>query len=145
MQRQDPAERPGDALQLQKRRRPAAGRGNRPRPGSRDPIEAIAERYLRVTCACMTPNTQRFTDLERLARDFAVDGVLDLSWQFCQPFELESHRVKELVCDRLGLPFLHVVTDYSQSDIGQLHVRIEGFLEQIAVRRHASPIATGTP
>lgn len=105
---------------------------------TKDPIQAIAERYLRVTCACMTPNTQRFTDLERLIQDFEVDGVLDLTWQFCQPFEIESHRVKELVRGKFGLPFLHVVTDYSQSDIGQLRVRVEGFLEQIAVRKRAA-------
>jgi len=96
-----------------------------------DPIVAIAERYLRVTCACMTPNTQRFSDLERLAKEFRVDGVIDLSWQFCQPFEIESYRVGELDRDRLGLPFLHVVTDYSQSDTGQLRVRIEAFMEQV--------------
>jgi benzoyl-CoA reductase/2-hydroxyglutaryl-CoA dehydratase subunit BcrC/BadD/HgdB len=100
-----------------------------------DPIEAIAGRYLQVTCACMTPNAQRLADLERLIDEFRIDGVIDLAWQFCQPFEIESYRVKELVRDQLGLPFLHVVTDYSQSDTEQLRVRIEGFMEQIAVRK----------
>jgi len=104
---------------------------------AKDPIQAIAERYLRVTCACMTPNTQRFVDLERLIGEFDVDGVLDLTWQFCAPFEIESHRVKELVRDKYGLPFLHVVTDYSLSDVGQLRVRIEGFLERIATQKRA--------
>ena len=100
-----------------------------------DPIEAIAKRYLRVTCACMTPNSQRFIDLERLIEEFTIDGVIDLAWQFCQPFEIESYRVKELVRDKLGLPFLHVVTDYSQADTEQLRIRIEGFMEQIATRK----------
>lgn len=95
------------------------------------PLEAIARRYLRVTCACMTPNTQRFHDLERLATEYQVDGVIDLAWQFCQPFEIESYRVRELVRDNLGLPFLHVTTDYSQQDEGQLKVRVEGFMEQV--------------
>jgi len=99
-----------------------------------DPIVAIARRYLRVTCACMTPNGQRFEDLERLIDEFRIDGVVDLAWQFCQPFEIESYRVRELVKGKLGLPFLHVVTDYSQSDTEQLRVRVEGFMEQIAVR-----------
>jgi benzoyl-CoA reductase/2-hydroxyglutaryl-CoA dehydratase subunit BcrC/BadD/HgdB len=70
-----------------------------------------------------------------LIDEFRIDGVIDLAWQFCQPFEIESYRVKELVRDKLGLPFLNVVTDYSQSDIEQLRVRIEGFMEQIAARR----------
>jgi benzoyl-CoA reductase/2-hydroxyglutaryl-CoA dehydratase subunit BcrC/BadD/HgdB len=101
-----------------------------------DPIVAIARRYLRVTCACMTPNTQRFDDLERLIHEFKIDGVIDLAWQFCQPFEIESFRVRELVKDKLGLPFLHIVTDYSQSDVEQLRVRVEGFMEQIHIRKH---------
>jgi len=101
----------------------------------KDPIQAIAERYLRVTCACMTPNHQRFRDLERLIREFDVDGVLDLTWQFCQPFEIESYRVGELIKGQMGLPFLHITTDFSQSDTGQLRVRIEGFLEQIEARK----------
>jgi benzoyl-CoA reductase/2-hydroxyglutaryl-CoA dehydratase subunit BcrC/BadD/HgdB len=100
-----------------------------------DPITAIARRYLRVTCACMTPNSRRFEDLAHLARVFRADGVIDLAWQFCQPFEIESYRVKELVRERLGLPFLHVVTDYGDADVGQLKIRVEGFIEQIKARR----------
>ncbi|WP_163338732.1 double-cubane-cluster-containing anaerobic reductase [Desulfopila sp. IMCC35008] len=103
--------------------------------GNEDPLVAIAKRYLRVTCACMTPNNQRFEDLERLTGEFQIDGVIDLAWQFCQPFEIESYRVRELVKDKLGLPFLHVVTDYSHSDTEQLRIRIEGFMEQIATRK----------
>ena len=106
-----------------------------PVPETGDPLTAIAKRYLRVTCACMTPNSQRFEDLVQLARQFQVEGVIDLAWQFCQPFEIEAFRVKELVKDRLGLPFLHVVTDYGDADLGQLKIRVEGFLEQITARR----------
>ena len=100
-----------------------------------DPLTAISQRYLRVTCACMSPNSQRFFDLKRLAEEFYIDGVIDLAWQFCQPFEIESYRVKELVKGQLGLPFMHIVTDYSGSDVGQLRIRAEGFLEQITARR----------
>lgn len=100
-----------------------------------DPLTAIAERYLRVTCACMSPNSQRFKDLAYLAETFQVDGVIDLAWQFCQPFEIESYRVKELVKEELGLPFLHVVTDFGDADAGQLKIRVEGFMEQIMARR----------
>lgn len=103
-------------------------------PGE-EPIVSIAKRYLRVTCACMTPNSQRFKDLQRLIEEFRIDGVIDLAWQFCQPFEIESYRVRELVRETLGLPFLHVVSDYSQSDTEQLRIRIEGFMEQIAARK----------
>lgn len=106
------------------------------------PIQALAERYLRVTCACMTPNTQRFKDLERLCAEFQIDGVVDLAWQFCQPFEIESYRVRELINGKMGLPFLHVTTDYSSQDEGQLSVRIEGFMEQIqAAKQRAARVS----
>ncbi|MDY6856165.1 MAG: double-cubane-cluster-containing anaerobic reductase [Thermodesulfobacteriota bacterium] len=99
----------------------------------KDPIEAIAERYLRVTCSCMTPNTRRFEDIDRLISEYTIQGVIDLTWQSCHTFNIESYRVGELVKGKHSLPFLHIVTDFSQSDVGQLRVRIEGFLEQITL------------
>jgi benzoyl-CoA reductase/2-hydroxyglutaryl-CoA dehydratase subunit BcrC/BadD/HgdB len=79
----------------------------------------------------MTPNTTRFEDINHLITEYNIDGVIDLTWQGCHAFNIESYRVGELVKRKHGLPFLHVVTDYSQSDIGQLRLRIEGFIEQI--------------
>ncbi len=99
----------------------------------KDPIEALAERYLRVTCSCMTPNTARLEDIDRLISEYNIQGVIDLTWQFCHTFNIESYRVGELVKGKHGLPFLHVITDFSQSDEGQLRVRIEGFMEQITL------------
>lgn len=99
------------------------------------PLDAIADRYLRVTCSCMTPNNQRFDDIEYLIKEFSIDGVIDLTWQACHTFNIESYRVGEIVKGKYGLPFLHVVTDYSQSDVGQLRLRIEGFIEQIIAGR----------
>lgn len=102
---------------------------------SKDPLEALAERYLKVTCACMTPNDIRFEQISRLIEEYSIDGVLDLTWQSCHAFNIESYRVAEVVKGKFGLPFLHIVTDYSQSDIGALRIRIEGFIEQMLVRK----------
>ncbi len=104
-----------------------------------DPIQALAERYLRVTCSCMTPNNSRFEQIDRLIREYQIQGVIDLTWQFCHTFNIESYRVSELVKRKHGLPFLHIVTDFSKSDVGQLRVRVEGFIEQVTMgRKHAS-------
>ena len=100
-----------------------------------DPLDAIADRYLRVTCSCMTPNNQRFDDIDYMISEFNIDGVIDLTWQSCHTFNIESYRVGELVKEKHGLPFLHIVTDYSQSDAGQLRLRIEGFMEQLGSGR----------
>jgi benzoyl-CoA reductase/2-hydroxyglutaryl-CoA dehydratase subunit BcrC/BadD/HgdB len=102
---------------------------------TKDPLEALAERYLSVTCACMTPNDIRFKQIDKLINDYSIEGVLDLTWQSCHAFNIESYRVAEVVKGKHGLPFLHIVTDYSQSDIGQLRIRIEGFIEQMLARR----------
>lgn len=102
---------------------------------NKDPLEALAERYLGVTCACMTPNNIRFEQIDRLIQEYAIEGVLDLTWQSCHAFNIESYRVSEIVKGKHGLPFLHIVTDFSQSDIGTLRVRIEGFIEQMLLRR----------
>ncbi|OQW99194.1 MAG: 2-hydroxyglutaryl-CoA dehydratase [Desulfobacteraceae bacterium A6] len=104
---------------------------NDPIDTQKDPLEAIAERYLRVTCSCMTPNNTRLNDIDLLIDEYNIDGVIDLTWQFCHGFNIESYRVREIVSKKHGLPFLHIVTDYSQSDIGQISVRVEGFIEQI--------------
>jgi benzoyl-CoA reductase/2-hydroxyglutaryl-CoA dehydratase subunit BcrC/BadD/HgdB len=108
---------------------------NDPIDTQKDPMDAIAERYLRVTCSCMTPNDTRFEDIDYLISEYHIDGVIDLTWQSCHAFNIESFRVGELVKEKHGLPFLHVVTDFSQSDVGQLSVRIEGFMEQIMARK----------
>lgn len=106
-----------------------------------DPLTAIAERYLRVPCSCMSPNTGRFSLVEQLVQEFRVDGVVDLTWQGCHTFNIESTALKRLVQDKVGLPFLQIETDYSESDTEQLKVRIEAFLEILGrSRRTASGI-----
>ncbi|MFA6811292.1 MAG: 2-hydroxyacyl-CoA dehydratase family protein, partial [Desulfoplanes sp.] len=43
----------------------------------------------------------------------------------------ESFSLREHVEQNHGLPFLHIETDYSQSDTEQLRTRIEAFLEML--------------
>ena len=94
-----------------------------------DPLRAIAEQYLRIPCSCMSPNPGRIDLLNQLIEEFQIDGVVDLTWQACHTYNVESHLVRQLVEDRHGLPFLQIETDYSESDTERLRVRIEAFLE----------------
>jgi benzoyl-CoA reductase/2-hydroxyglutaryl-CoA dehydratase subunit BcrC/BadD/HgdB len=96
-----------------------------------DPLRAIAEQYLKVPCSCMSPNPLRFELLDELIREFHVDGVVDVTWQACHTFNIESYKVKEFVEDKHGLPFLQIETDYSESDAERLRIRIEAFLEMM--------------
>ncbi|MDO5018571.1 MAG: double-cubane-cluster-containing anaerobic reductase [Lagierella massiliensis] len=96
-----------------------------------NPIKAMAEKYLQIGCACMSPNPNRKELLSRLIDQFNVDGVVDMHLQACQPFQVESLSIKNFVNKEKNLPYISVETDYGRSDIGQLNTRITAFLEMI--------------
>lgn len=98
----------------------------------KEPILALAEKYLSTPCSCMTSNHGRLDLIQRLAKEYEVDGVVDLTWQACHTYNIESFTVKKFVKDTLNLPFIQVETDYSDSDEGQLKVRLEAFLESLS-------------
>lgn len=98
---------------------------------TKDPITALAEKYLSTPCSCMSNNEGRLDLIKRLADEYQVDGVVDLTWQACHTYNIESFTVKNFVKDQLNMPFLQIETDYSDSDAGQIKVRVEAFLETI--------------
>ncbi|MDR3567781.1 MAG: double-cubane-cluster-containing anaerobic reductase [Syntrophobacteraceae bacterium] len=95
----------------------------------KDPFLAIARRYLQIPCSCMTPNTGRTALIDTIIAEYRIDGVVDLAWQCCHTYNIESRVIGERVESDYNLPFLHVETDYSRSDVEQLRTRIEAFLE----------------
>lgn len=94
-----------------------------------DPVKALAERYLKIPCSCMTPNARRLTEMTRMIDTFKPDAVVDVVLQACHSYNIESHKVGEHAQKNHGLPFLKIVTDFSQSDVGQLRTRVEALLE----------------
>lgn len=96
-----------------------------------DPLDALASRYLDTPCSVMSPNPNRYAALRELSSEFGVDAVIDLTWQDCQTYDVESWSVKRFVREELHLPFLQIVTDYSPADTEQLKVRVEAFLEML--------------
>ena len=99
-----------------------------------DPLRAIAEKYLRIPCSCMSPNSGRLELVSRLVQDFQADGVIDLTWQGCHGYNIESLSLKRHLQAGAQVPFMQIETDYSESDSEQLKVRIEAFLEMITVK-----------
>jgi benzoyl-CoA reductase/2-hydroxyglutaryl-CoA dehydratase subunit BcrC/BadD/HgdB len=97
----------------------------------KEPLLALAEQYLTIPCSVMSPNTGRFNLLGELIEEFSVDGVVDLTWQACHTYNVESYRIEKFVKEKYQLPFLHLETDYSESDTEQLRVRVEAFLEMM--------------
>ncbi|MEI8216484.1 MAG: double-cubane-cluster-containing anaerobic reductase [Eubacteriales bacterium] len=96
-----------------------------------DPYLALAQRYIQIPCSIMSPNNMREEKLEMLAREFKVDAVIDLTWQACHTYNIEAVAIEKLVKEKLGLPYLHIETDYSSSDLEQLKVRVSALIEMI--------------
>lgn len=102
-----------------------------------DLLQAIAQCYLEIPCSCMSPNQGRFDLVVRLSREFQADGVVDLTWMACHTYNIESFNLRKHVQRETGLPFLHLETDYSESDTEQLKIRIEAFLEIVTAAKKA--------
>ncbi len=93
-------------------------------------LDAIAQKYLGINCACFTPNEGRMDDVVRMAEEYGAQGVIHYALQFCTPYQMEAHGV-EKASRKAGLPVLRIDTDYSMEDIGQLQTRVEAFVEML--------------
>ena len=100
-----------------------------------DPLRALAEKYFHLPCSVMTPNDRRLEVLGQLAADYRPECVIELIWQACLTYDVESHRVKRFVEEELGLPYLRIETDYSPSDSARIAVRVEALFETVRARR----------
>lgn len=91
---------------------------------------ALSERYMKTNCACFTPNTGRIDDIIRLAKEYKVDGVIDVNLKFCCLYDTEGYTVEKALKEA-GIPVLGLETDYTDSDAEQLRTRIEAFIEML--------------
>ncbi len=92
--------------------------------------QAIAERYMGINCACFTPNTGRVEDILRLAKEYNVDGVIDVNLKFCCLYDTEGYTVEKALKEA-GIPVLGIETDYTDADAEQLKTRIQAFVEML--------------
>jgi benzoyl-CoA reductase/2-hydroxyglutaryl-CoA dehydratase subunit BcrC/BadD/HgdB len=93
-------------------------------------LDALADRYMRIDCACFTPNEERLDHIVDLAGRLRVDGVIHYALQFCQPYTIEATKVAQRL-EKEGIPLLRLETDYSMEDIGPLKTRVEAFVETL--------------
>lgn len=96
-----------------------------------DLMRALAEKYYHIPCSVMTPNRRRMESLRKLAGEYRPDCVIELVWQACLTYDVESAGVKRLAEEELGVPYLKIVTDYSPSDSARIAVRIEALFETV--------------
>ncbi len=91
---------------------------------------ALAQRYMKTNCACFTPNTGRIDDILRMAKEYQVDGVIDVNLKFCCLYDTEGYTV-ERALKEAGIPVLGIETDYTDTDAEQLRTRVEAFVEML--------------
>jgi benzoyl-CoA reductase/2-hydroxyglutaryl-CoA dehydratase subunit BcrC/BadD/HgdB len=96
-----------------------------------DPILALAEKYLRLPCSVMTKNNRRMEVLRELSAQYRPECIIELIWQACLTYDVESYLVKELAEKEFGLPYLRIETDYSPSDSARIGLRVEALFETI--------------
>jgi benzoyl-CoA reductase/2-hydroxyglutaryl-CoA dehydratase subunit BcrC/BadD/HgdB len=90
-------------------------------------IDRIVDRYMKIDCACFTPNTDRMKHIVEMAQDLGVDGVIHYALQFCHPYTIEAFKAEKAL-EQAGIPLLKIETDYSMEDVEILKNRVEAFV-----------------
>ena len=96
-----------------------------------DPLRALAEKYYRLPCSVMTGNDRRLDTLRQMVKEYRPECIIELIWQACITYDVESNRIKRLAEEELGLPYLRIETDYSPSDSARITVRVEALFETV--------------
>ncbi|CAM2959332.1 double-cubane-cluster-containing anaerobic reductase [Hathewaya histolytica] len=91
-------------------------------------VQNLGERYLKINCACFTPNHGRVDDVLRYVKEYNVDGVIDYGLSFCHTYSIEGKTIQDKLREE-NIPVMRIETDYSNEDSGQIKTRIEAFLE----------------
>ena len=104
---------------------------------SRDPYVRIAEKYIEVPCAVVSPNYRRMDQVRETIKEWHADGYVSITLHSCNPFAIETENIRR-VCEEMGIPLLHIETDFYPGDAGQIRTRIEAFLEMIRMGKEAA-------
>ena len=66
-----------------------------------------------------------------MIKDYRPQCIVELIWQACLTYDVESFYVKRLAEEELGVPYLRIETDYSPSDTARIAVRLEALFETV--------------
>jgi benzoyl-CoA reductase/2-hydroxyglutaryl-CoA dehydratase subunit BcrC/BadD/HgdB len=102
------------------------GRRERDRPDGA-PLDRLARFYFSRPCMHRRPNSAMYEYTQRLVRELRVEGLVYKTLLYCDPWSFEVRRLQEA----LGIPLLHLDTDYSSEKREQVRTRIEAFTEML--------------
>ncbi|MFX0058849.1 MAG: 2-hydroxyacyl-CoA dehydratase subunit D [Candidatus Heimdallarchaeota archaeon] len=96
-----------------------------------DPIRALAKYHLnKPIYSTKFPSYERFEILRKLAKEYEVDGVINISQKFCEPM-LYDHPYLNKKFKELDIPYLFVEITYNRESYKQLSTRFSAFAEII--------------
>lgn len=103
---------------------------------SNHPLEAIARRYLyKLPCPRIRPSADRVTQLQNIAEEYKIRGVIYQSIKFCDlhsgVFPVIRDGFKEI-----GVPVLALQREYISGGLGQMKTRLQAFYENIEEDRN---------
>ena len=94
------------------------------------PFESLAKAYSLVI---LNNNlNHRFELMERLVKEYGVDGLVIHSARSCKPYSVGQYDIKRLLMDRLGVPSVVIEADIADSRVfseEQTRTRLEAFFE----------------
>jgi len=93
----------------------------------RDPLDRLAQFYFSRPCMHRRPNSGMYEYAQKLAGEFRVQGLVYKTLLYCDPWNFEARRLQE----SLGIPMLHLDTDYSTENREQVRTRVEAFIETL--------------
>lgn len=96
-------------------------------------LEALVDKYSKISCACFTPNRERIDKVTQMANDFNADGVVYNVLQYCHTYNVEAVKVEKAL-RAAGIPMLKIETDYGSEDVEQIRTRVEAFTEMLRPR-----------
>jgi len=112
---------------------------------SNDLFEGLASYYLKeITCARTFRQASlgetkkdyardlqsRFGHLQKMIKEWRINGVMMLLVRYCDPFAFEMPSLKDYL-DSLGIPSTYIEYDYTAGSIAPLRTRVEAFVETL--------------
>jgi len=90
--------------------------------------------HIQTVCPHRRPNEPLIAFTAEQIDAWKPHGIIYRTLKFCHPWSFEVHTFK----NKFDVPLLHLDTDYSHSNIGQLRTRIRAFLEMIEAKNSIS-------
>ena len=108
-------------------------------PETPDPLDGIADRYLKIKCPRTNIPQQatreaelenRYGHIRQFIEAWETDAAIFYIIRYCDTSELEGPDLREYL-NSMNIPVLVIEDDYSISTIGQLRTRVQAFLEML--------------